>query len=430
MRAPQHFIVRAAAAALIATCAHAQTVQSYIVRPGGNVGLGSYPPSVQAVDLAAGGVARGAPVVGNWIPEGAIRDAFVRGQEIWAVDDGGLVRSRRSDFTLISETVTDVRMRALAPMPGGGAVCFGRELANPSSAVAVEVDANGVEVQRFFGAPDVLRAARVGSSLIAVAEDHVLALDATYQSQGIFSPSAEALVSVAGVGFFPQSVSVQFGEVVIVTIGGIVRTDLNGVVLGYGGNTTGPFESSAAPTDAGDLVVLTSSGLQIFDRLTSQASNSVALVDFGPGVPFLTNEVPSLNPSSTRICVPLPNSTGRRAALSILASDDVARERLSVFVRGLPAGATTQLVYGDTVGSLPFGNGTLCVDPDSGGLVRSTVAAASANGTLESRFTFNAPAAGGEFLAGTTWVLQAAYRDPGFAQGFAATDAVTITFQP
>ena len=431
MMFPERILARAACAAWLATtCAHAQTVQTFVFRPGGAVFGGAVPPSIQAVDLAAGAVLRGDPVVSSWLPDGRVRDAFVRGPEVWAVHDGGLVRLRRSDLSLIAESVTDVRMRAIVSTPSGGAICFGREAANPTVAVAVEVDANGGELARVPGAADVVRAARVGSTLVAVVGDDVVTLDASYRAVGDFSPEAVAAVVASGAAFFPQSVAVHLGEVVIVTFGGVARTDFNGSLIGFSGNTTGPFESHAAPTDAGDLVVITANGLQILDRESGRTTQSISLFPAGPGVPFLTNEVISQSPTSSRICPSAPNSSGRPGALSLVATDDLDREILIAFARGIPAGQTTQFFYGDAVGAVPFGAGTICVDPATGGLVRSTLGASTADGTFETRLTFAAPGSGSEFLAGTTWVFQAAFRDPGQGAGFGTTDAVTLTFRP
>jgi len=421
---------RAALATLVAPCAHAQSTPTYFFRPGGSGLGGSVPPSIQAVDLAAGAVLRGDPVVSSWLPDGSVWDAFVRGPEVWAVHNGGLARLDRSDLSLIAESVTDVRMRAIVPTPTGGAICFGREAANPTVAVAVEVDSTGAEVSRVAGVADVNDVTRVGATLVAIVADNVVTLDAAYQPVGDFSPEAVAAVTATSIAFFPQSVAVHFGEVVIVTFGGVARTDLGGSLVGYSGNTTGPFETHAAPTDAGDLVVLTSNGLQVLDRETGRTSQNIGLFPSGPGVPFLTNEVISLAPSSSRICPTVPNSSGRPGALSIVATDDLDREILLAFARGLPAGETTQFFYGDAVGTLPFGSGTICVDPGTGGLVRSALGASTPDGTFTTRLTFAAPGSGSEFLAGTTWISQAAFRDPGQGVGFSTTDAVTLSFQP
>lgn len=419
------------AAAFLSVPALAQGVQVQFVDPGSASPLSGRPPSFRALELGAGGLLVGpARVAGPGVP-GGLADVERVGSELWAAHADGVARLDRANFTLVAGVLSGVRARAIVPR-ANGALVFGTERTAPFDHVAVELDAAGVELSRTTTPIPVGDAiALPGGGYAAVVGNGVERLDAGFQPQGPFSPSAAALFTAAGRDFIIERIRYAGpgSNLVLVSVFGIARTDVAGNALGYQ-NSTDEFEGDLVYTDAGDMLVAGDRGLRLVDPIGGGAGTLVPHANGPIGtLPLLVGPEIDPSPSSTRVCQASVNSSGRRGALSYLGSDDLAETSGALFAKGLPAGQFCATFYGAGTAMTPFGNGTLCIDPAGGGLVRSRIGRIDGAGAFAFELDFATPGLGGEFMAGSTWLFQAAFRDA-VGAGFDTTHAIAIAYRP
>lgn len=431
MKIPSHAHLAALSAVLLTAPALAQGVRVQFVKRGSATPFGGEVASFRPLELGAGGVFSGPADFGVGLPS-RIQDVQRVGGEYWAAHPEGVARIDRSTLSLVSNALTDVYARSIVPRAGGGATVFGVEQSGPFAPVAVELDPSGTELARTVIPVRVEGAVRLpNGDYAALVGDGVERLDPAFQPLGPFSPSAQAAFVAAGRDYLVGRVRFAGtgGDVALVSIFGVAITDSAGALRSYH-NSIDEFEGDAVFTDSGDLLVAGSNGLRVVDVQTGARS---ALVPYSGGVvgtlPLLVGPEIAPAPVSSRFCPTSLNSSGRRAAISFVGSDDLDDGAAALFLRGLPAGQFCIGFYGTTTAASPFGNGTLCVDASSGGLVRSSVGRTDAAGSFGISLDFATPGLGAEITAGTTWTFQGAYRD-GAGAGFGTTDAVTLAFRP
>jgi hypothetical protein len=136
--------------------------------------------------------------------------------------------------------------------------------------------------------------------------------------------------------------------------------------------------------------------------------------------------------SAERICVGAVNSTGFGATLQLVGPISLGAEELALRVEHAISGECGTFCYGATETSAPFGDGFLCAGAPLYRIGPPLVADAA--GAVELALDFDAPPIGagsGAWLAGTTWIVQYAYRDSASGgAGFNASDAWRVTPTP
>jgi VCBS repeat protein/FG-GAP repeat protein len=135
-----------------------------------------------------------------------------------------------------------------------------------------------------------------------------------------------------------------------------------------------------------------------------------------------------------RFCPPTPNSTGSPAVLDLLGPISVGNNELRLGLSGGPPGQIARIAYGPAQASLPYGDGTLCIGGGALGLTwfpkRLTF---DASGNAHLQIHFDSPpinASPTAWRPGSTWFVQAVYRDAASPAGKNTTDAFKITFTP
>jgi hypothetical protein len=130
------------------------------------------------------------------------------------------------------------------------------------------------------------------------------------------------------------------------------------------------------------------------------------------------------------VCPGDPNFTGVAATLSAIGSPSIAVDELGFLVEGLPPGVPTILLHATEVTSLPLGNGTLCLSPFNGGLVRMRpVNVSDVDGRLGYRIEFGADGPWRlNVSAGETLYFQQLYRETSATVNL--SNAIGITFLP
>lgn len=131
-------------------------------------------------------------------------------------------------------------------------------------------------------------------------------------------------------------------------------------------------------------------------------------------------------------CSSSPNSTGAPARLGHQGSPSVSAADLKLVVTDAPPAATGVFFYSSLQGSLPFGDGDLCVARP---IIRIPgVHQVEANGSLRLPLKFNDKPFGsgpGQVSPGLTWNFQFVFADPaGGPGGFNTTDGLSVTFCP
>lgn len=130
----------------------------------------------------------------------------------------------------------------------------------------------------------------------------------------------------------------------------------------------------------------------------------------------------ALGPTEEVYCDALPNSTGSGARISVSSCNSVAGGVLQL--RAGPVPEQPGLFYMGTFPvQVPFGGSYRCV----GGTTHRLGVTSPAGGELVQQIDLDAP--GSHFTSGSTWCLQAWFRDPGL-QGstFSLSDAVAVRF--
>jgi hypothetical protein len=125
-------------------------------------------------------------------------------------------------------------------------------------------------------------------------------------------------------------------------------------------------------------------------------------------------------------CQSTPNSTGGAAILSSVGSSSVAANELVLHAAPVP-NAFGLFFFGPTQVNLPFGNGVRCV---GGALLRLGPSLASTH-LLSRQLDLGSPPLAGKLVAGSTWNVQAWFRDPQAGAGeFNLSSALSIVFEP
>jgi len=136
--------------------------------------------------------------------------------------------------------------------------------------------------------------------------------------------------------------------------------------------------------------------------------------------------------TSTSFCSSTPNSSGGAALIATTGSCSVATNNFGLVAQPVP---NTIGVFFYSAGKVngglgtPFGNGLRCIGSAGNPIFRTTPVAISGN-TLARQIDFTTLSPAGAITPGSTWNLQAWFRDPpaGGAQ-FDLSDAVEVTFQ-
>ncbi|MEM1450928.1 MAG: hypothetical protein AAF957_23035 [Planctomycetota bacterium] len=133
-----------------------------------------------------------------------------------------------------------------------------------------------------------------------------------------------------------------------------------------------------------------------------------------------------------RFCDAGANSTGLPGVIDVTGSRSVAAADAAIVASGLPSSTFVLFVYGPREGVLPLGNGTLCVDPLGGGLVRFDPAVlADGFGVAQVPFNPGTASPAAPLEPGRSYAFQAWYRDVAAGGAlFDLTDAVRVTFCP
>ena len=128
----------------------------------------------------------------------------------------------------------------------------------------------------------------------------------------------------------------------------------------------------------------------------------------------------------TSYCVSSVNSTGSEALISASGSTSVGAADLTFHAGPVPD-QFGLFYFGPTQDQVAFGNGFRCI---SGGFFRLPIELASGN-TLSHAVDFGVEPALSEFTDGSTWNIQAWYRDPAAGgASFNLSDGYSMTFTP
>ena len=128
----------------------------------------------------------------------------------------------------------------------------------------------------------------------------------------------------------------------------------------------------------------------------------------------------------TNYCVATVNSTGGAASISAAGSDSVAAADLTLSAGPVPD-QFGLFYFGPSQDQVAFGDGWRCI---TGGFFRLQIEMAAGN-TLTHVVDFGAQPALTQFASGTTWNIQAWFRDPAAGgSGFNLSDGYNMTFMP
>lgn len=126
-------------------------------------------------------------------------------------------------------------------------------------------------------------------------------------------------------------------------------------------------------------------------------------------------------------CTAQANSTGAAAELSQVGCPSRQAQDLELIVARLPPSTRTSIVLATPGAQQPFLDGTLCLTPP---FARFSPTLSDAAGVVWQEVDF-AGYPGNHLIAGTTFAIQAAYRDAlGGPVGANLSDAIAITFRP
>ncbi len=118
------------------------------------------------------------------------------------------------------------------------------------------------------------------------------------------------------------------------------------------------------------------------------------------------------------------------ALISATGSRSVSANALVLQAIQAPPSENGIFYYGPNEASIPFGNGTQCVDGSI--IFRLPVETSDVNGELTHSLDITSPPYGpGQIFAGATWKFQAWFRDSTAGAGqFDFSDGLSITFTP
>lgn len=120
--------------------------------------------------------------------------------------------------------------------------------------------------------------------------------------------------------------------------------------------------------------------------------------------------------------------TDAAPGLDASGSTSISANELVLLASGLPPGKPGIFLIGTEQGSLPFGNGVLCV---GGQVIRSKGVKADATGKVAFQFDHSGLPPAGAIAPGDTRYFQLWYRDPpAGGAGFDLTDGLAVQFCP
>ncbi len=124
-------------------------------------------------------------------------------------------------------------------------------------------------------------------------------------------------------------------------------------------------------------------------------------------------------------CQPQANSTGAPAVLSAVGNPSVSANKLALETWPIPAEAIGIFLFGTIPVNGPFRDGVRCV---AGHILRSAPAVAESN-ILEWSVDLSSPPFAGSVVPGSTWYIQAWFRDSVDVGGFNTSSALAILFE-
>lgn len=130
------------------------------------------------------------------------------------------------------------------------------------------------------------------------------------------------------------------------------------------------------------------------------------------------------------ICAGTPHSLGHAASLRFEGPPTEGTRELWLEVHGGVPDAIAQILFGPEHTPVPYGDGSLCIDPAfriryAEPFRLDTAGFASVHADWSRPEIAAGPTA---WTAGSTWVVQATFRDPGGAAGYNSTDALKVLF--
>ena len=134
-------------------------------------------------------------------------------------------------------------------------------------------------------------------------------------------------------------------------------------------------------------------------------------------------------------CITSPNSVGAGSIIGWAGSTSIAANDATVFAEFAPPGQFGIFFYGEGESALPFGEGLLCVDGGSNGLIRmDPPISIDALGSAQLLLDYTQPpmdAGPGQVMVGDSRRWQFWYRDPaGGGAAFNLSDGVHTTYCP
>jgi hypothetical protein len=199
------------------------------------------------------------------------------------------------------------------------------------------------------------------------------------------------------------------------------------------GNSASPANIDAALYEAacGALIQTSATmGVEILslDNLTPFPRTVVVHVYLASAHPCSIYSMLISGRPGSNFCISSQNSTGFTPQMSAWGSASVSTGSISLSACSLPFKVPGIFLYGPNPGSVPFGNGTLCV---SGAIVRSPVFQ-SFKGCTSWNLNYAGQASSiHPIVPGATYDFQLWYRDQaGGGAGFNLTDAYRLAFYP
>jgi len=137
--------------------------------------------------------------------------------------------------------------------------------------------------------------------------------------------------------------------------------------------------------------------------------------------------------STANYCSSSTNSNGTAAQISFTGTAEISQDNFALTVTGGVPGNLGLFFYGPEQGSLPLGDGTLCIASSTVGIQRlQPPVQMDGSGAVSRSLDFGAPPASsgpGAVTPGSTWNFQFWYRDPaGGPGGSNLSDGLEVTF--
>ena len=344
---------------------------------------------------------------------GELWDAAVVDDEIWVAASTHVHRYDRSSLAwlgAIGPFSSPAQARGIEVAGGFAWVAAVRELWKLTfdGGVVAQIDVPS--------AHDVLY--RAGELLVSNQFDDSLdRYDLSGSMTGVFADLRGTLAVGPG-----QMIRRSNGNVVVAGIGRLAEIDAAGNVVDE--MQAGIFEQGVAETSGGRFFTPNAvAPARLYDRASRRY--------FPVGGGRLRYCSPlDRPPTSRRYCPASDNSTGAPASMAAMGSASVDENDFRFLLSAMPAMRVAQLLWGDAPKNMPFGDGTLCVDPSAAGFVRGTVVRTDVTGVALDQIDLES-APGSRITPGSTWFFQFVFRDStGGGSGFNLSDAIQVSFLP